>query len=380
MSTSSIGDSTETANTGGPEDTEKPFGTIDSEILRHWLADGDELAVLDIRPAEVVGYASALFAKNLPAERVADEIDRYVPRARVRTVLVDGGDGVAESVARELAAAGRTDVHVLAGGIPEWTRDGTDDLPTFDVPGQAFSLGIRDERKTPAVTAAELEALRDDGADVVVIDTRTLPEFTAGHVPGAVGVPGAELLLRFADVVPSPDTHVVVSCAGLPRAIIGAQTLIDAGVPNKVSYLHDGTKAWQQENFELETGATAVYGPADEAAREYAAQRVRVISADDEFDRITADTARVWAADPDRTTYLLDVRTPEEFAREHLPGSINAEGGQLLGVAYRTIAVRGARVVLIDDLTAARASVVAHWLQRRGFDIALLLHDFRPQA
>ncbi|MGW4365633.1 rhodanese-like domain-containing protein [Nocardia takedensis] len=354
--------------------------TVDSDTLRRWLADGDELAVLDVRPAEVVGYASPLFATNLPADRVEAEIDRFVPRKPVRTVLVDGGDGVAETLAKALAEAGRTEVHVLAGGIPEWTRDGEADLPTFDIPGQTFSLDIRDERATPSVTATELATLAQQGADVVVIDTRTVPEFTAGHVPGAVSVPGAELLLRFADVVPSADTHVVVSCAGLPRAIIGAQTLIDAGVPNKVSYLHDGTKAWQRANLDLETGATAVYGPVDEAARAAAAQRVRTISADDEFPRIDPATAHAWAADPDRTTYLLDVRTPEEFAQGHLPGTINAEGGQLLGVSYRTIAVRGARVVLVDDPTAARAAVVAHWLQRRGFEIALLLHDFEAAA
>ncbi|MFF2083673.1 rhodanese-like domain-containing protein [Nocardia sp. NPDC058176] len=371
MSTSSIEHSSAT------ESTTK---TVDSDTLRRWLADGDELAVLDIRPSEVVGYASPLFATNLPADRVEAEIDRFVPRKPVRTVLVDAGDGVAEPLANALAAAGRTEVYALTGGIPEWTRDGVEDLPTFDIPGQAFSLGIRDERATPSVTAAELKTLKDSGADVVVIDTRTVPEFTAGHVPGAVGVPGAELLLRFADVVPSPDTHIVVSCAGLPRAIIGAQTLIDAGVPNKVSYLHDGTKAWKQENLELETGATALYGPVDDAARERVTERVEAISADDQFDRVDLATAHAWAADPDRTTYLLDVRTPEEFAQEHLPGSINAEGGQLLGVSYRTIAVRGARVVLIDDRTAARASVVAHWLQRRGFDIALLLHDFASPA
>ncbi|OXR39610.1 hypothetical protein B7C42_08322 [Nocardia cerradoensis] len=51
MSTSSIGDSIETSNTGSQGDAEKLFGTIDSEVLRRWLADDDELAVLDIRPA-----------------------------------------------------------------------------------------------------------------------------------------------------------------------------------------------------------------------------------------------------------------------------------------------------------------------------------------
>jgi rhodanese-related sulfurtransferase len=75
----------------------------------------------------------------------------------------------------------------------------------------------------------------------------------------------------------------------------------------------------------------------------------------------------------------LDVRTPEEFETGHLDGTLSSEGGQLLGVAYRTIAVRGARVVLVDDLIGARARIVAHWLQRRGYEIAILLIDFASQ-
>jgi len=348
--------------------------TIDVTTLRDWLADGAELAVLDIRDPAQVGYASPLFATNLPAERVQAELARFVPRTAVRTVLADDGRGGAEELAEKLAADGWEQVVALGGGIPAWTAQG-DDLPTFDVPGKDFSLAIRDEHDTPVTTADELKELRTQGADVVVIDTRTVPEFAAGHVPGAVGVPGAELLLRFAELVPSPDTRVVVSCAGLPRAIIGAQTLIDAGVPNPVSFLRDGTKAWTESGSELETGGVEL-PPVDDRARADATARVAGIAAADHILQIDADTAAAWADDPDRTTYLLDVRTPEEYAAGHLPRSTSSEGGQLLGVAYRSIAVRGARVVLVDDLVGARAAVVAHWLQRRGFEIAIVLQDF----
>src|SRR5438105_1543893 len=86
------------------------------------LIDRLELAVLDIRPAEDVGYASPLFATNLPAERVEAELDRFVPRRVVRTVLVDGGDGAAEELTGRLAQAGWIDLHFLEGGIPSgWT-------------------------------------------------------------------------------------------------------------------------------------------------------------------------------------------------------------------------------------------------------------------
>ena len=348
---------------------------ISLDDFRKWLADGKELAVLDIREPDVVGYASPLFATNLPLGRVLNEIDRFIPRKAVRTVLVDGGDGNAEALAHRLEADGWPAVFWLDGGIPAWTASG-ENLPTFDVPGVDFSVAVKDEKGTPVVSALELKALRDAGEDVIVIDTRTVPEFTRDHVPGAVSIPGAELLLRFKDIVPSEKTKVIVSCAGLPRAILGAQTLIDAEVPNSVSYLHDGTKAWANAGLPLETGKTLTYGEASASSRDFARSHVGALSRNDRFPTLDLATARQWAADPDRTTYLLDVRTPEEFAENHLPDSLSSEGGQLLGVAYRTIAVRGARVVLIDDLLGVRARTVAHWLQRRGYEIAFHSVDF----
>jgi len=253
---------------------------ISTGTLRDWLADGKELAVIDIRDPVVVGYASPLFATNLPVERLVGEIDKFVPRAVVRTVLIDGGDGTAQRLVDQLRAGGRANVFAVEGGIPAWTKGGLEGLPTFDTPGVDFVLKVRDERGTPVISAEELKALQDKGEDVIVIDTRTVPEFTKDHVPGAISVPGAELVLRFKDVVPSEKTRVVVSCAGLPRAILGAQTLIDAGVPNSVTYLHDGTKAWANAGLTLETGKTRTYGEASEDAQKFATEHVATLLVD----------------------------------------------------------------------------------------------------
>ena len=350
--------------------------SIGKQTLIDWLGDGAELAVLDIRPTAEVGYASPLFATNLPADRLEAELDRFVPRRVVRPVLVDGGTGAAKTAVARLGASGWTNIHYLEGGITAWIEGGVDSLPTFDIPGVPFVTKVRDEKGTPVVTATELQALRDRGEDLIVLDSRTVPEYSKEHVPGAVSVPGAELVLRFKDLVPSPDTKVLVSCAGLPRAILGAQTLIDAGVPNFVAYLDDGTKGWTNAGLKLETGKTAAYGEASDEARRFAEAHIATLAKGDALRYIDRGTAESWVGDNARTTYFLDVRTPEEFAAAHLPGSISSEGGQLLGVAYRTIAVRGSRVILVDDLLGVRARTVAHWLSRRGYEIAILLHDF----
>jgi rhodanese-related sulfurtransferase len=203
----------------------------------------------------------------------------------------------------------------------------------------------------------------------VVIDTRTPKEFAESHVPGALNAPGEEILQRFLDNVPDANTFVVVLCAGLPRAIIGAQTLIGAQVPDRVALLEDGTVGWARASLELESGADPSRARASPGAAAFGAERVSELNARAEIPAVGQEKVSAWLSDSDtRTTYLLDVRSTQEFEAGHLAGSISAPGGQLLGVTHRTLATRGARVVLIDD-DGTRALTTAYWLHQRGWDV-----------
>ncbi|MDN7182864.1 rhodanese-like domain-containing protein [Caballeronia sp. SEWSISQ10-4 2] len=343
--------------------------TLQTWLTQTGLSGGQELALLDLRTETDFGNGAPLFATNLPLPRLEASVRDVVPRQSVRLVLVDGGDGTAASGAQILERLGYSNLHILAGGVAAWTVDGGFGLPTFDIPGNVFAGSIRELRATPSLDAAELQALRDEGHDVIVIDTRTPREFAESHVPGAVNVPGEEILHRFLDNVPNPDTLVVVSCAGLPRAIIGAQTLVDAQVPNGVALLEDGTVGWTRASFELESGADRSHTRASASSAAYGAERVGQLAARAGISIVERDRVDAWLAEGDsRTTYLLDVRSEQEYEAGHLAGSISAPGGQLLGVTYRTLATRGARVVLIDD-DGTRALTTAYWLQHRGWDV-----------
>ena len=57
---------------------------------------------------------------------------------------------------------------------------------------------------------------------------------------------------------------------------------------------------------------------------------------------------------PTRTTYLLDVRTPEEFAGNRAPAFAHAPGGQLVQATDHWVGTRGARIVLLDDERCGR--------------------------
>jgi rhodanese-related sulfurtransferase len=76
-------------------------------------------------------------------------------------------------------------------------------------------------------------------------------------IPGGVSTPGAELVLRARAVAPDPDTTIIVNCAGRTRSIIGAQSLINAGLPNRVYALRNGTIGWTWPNRGWRPGSAA---------------------------------------------------------------------------------------------------------------------------
>jgi rhodanese-related sulfurtransferase len=354
--------------------------SVDVATVREWLGDGGEIAFVDVREEGQHGEGHPLLAVNLPYSRLELDIGRLVPRVSCRIVLVDDGDGVAEKATRRLASLGYRDIHVLADGAPAWASAGYRLFPSSNVPSKAFAEIIEHECATPAISAEELDRLRRSGQKVTVLDSRPLDEYARFHVPGAVPCPGAELVYRFADAVRSPDTLVVVSCAGRTRGIIGAQSLINAGVPNRVTSLEGGTQGWRLAGLDLEGGLGDGLHPVSAEAAEAACRRAAEVEARFGIRRIDHAALARWGAEADRrSTYVLDVRTPEEFATGHLPGSVSAPGGQLVQAIDRWVGTRGARLVLIDD-DGTRAIMTAHWLKQLGWDVQVLDNAFNGAA
>jgi rhodanese-related sulfurtransferase len=184
-------------------------------------------------------------------------------------------------------------------------------------------------------------------------------------------VPGAELVYRFNDLVPSPETFVVVNCGGRTRSIIGAQSLIDAGVPNRVVSLKNGTMAWHLAGLQ---SRRALPRAPEVSAEGIAAARHRADAVARRYGVPVIDPAKLaqWQQEADRRTLcVMDVRDPAEYRAGHLAGSVMAPGGQLVQETDSWLGVWGARVVLVDD-TGVRARMTASWLRRMGSDAAVL--------
>ena len=253
---------------------------IDAKTLKTMITDGEELALLDVREDGQFGECHMLFAVPVPYSILEMRLGAVMRGLATRTVLVDDGDGVADKAAARMAELGFTDVSVLDGGMEAWAKAGYEIFQGVNVPSKAFGEVVEHAAHTPSISAEELQAMFDNGEDVVVVDGRTPEEYNRMNIPRGVSVPNAELVYRIHDLAPSPDTTVVVNCAGRTRSIIGAQTLINAQLPNKVVALRAGTMGWTLAGYELEHGRTDSYPETSPEAFETAKATGRCNGAD----------------------------------------------------------------------------------------------------
>jgi len=347
-------------------------GSITAAELRNRFRAGGEIAIVDAREEGSFHDRHLLMASCLPLSRLELLAPGLVPRRSAPVVVCDDGEGLAERAAARLVEGGYSDIAVLEGGVKAWEAAGFPVYSGVHVPSKAFAEVVEHEMGTPWITAEDLAERQKRGDNMVIFDSRSYEEYHSNSIPGAISVPGAELVYRFRELVPSPDTFVVVNCGGRTRSIIGAQSLIDAQVPNRVVSLKDGTMAWHLAGLGVVAGAT---GRAPEVSSEgvtAARQRADVVAR--RYGVQVIDRARLaeWQNEADRRTlYVLDVRDPAEYRAGHLRGSVMAPGGQLVQETDSWLGVWGARVVLVDD-TGVRARMTASWLRRMGWDAVVL--------
>ncbi len=340
------------------------------------LADGRELALVDVREELLFSHNHLLPARSVPLSRFELKFAALVPRCATRVVLCDDGDGdgLAGRAAAILARNGYSDVAGLDGGVAAWAAAGFELFSGVNVPSKAFGEFVAHSCGTPGIAAEELEGLLRSGTDLVVLDSRPFDEYVRVCIPTAVNVPGAELVLRAREIAPSASTTVVVNCAGRTRSIIGAQSLINAGLPNRVLALRNGTMGWSLAGFACDSGqnrrAPGVSADNLQWARQ-AAKRVAESCGVKAIDRAALERLR---AEQDRTLYLFDVRDPAEYQAGHVAGAISAPGGQLVQATDQYVGTLGARIVLVDD-AEVRASMTASWLRQMGWQDVFVLAE-----
>ena len=339
--------------------------------IRRALLVGSEIALIDVREEHEFAQGHPLFAAQIPLRRIDEEARWRIPRLDTPVVVYDNGEGLARKAAVRLEALGYTDVRELEGGLSGWHEAGYELFEDVNSYSKAFGELVEHRRHTPSLPAEEVQALIREKADIRILDARRYDEYNTMSIPTGTSVPGAELALRARTIAPDPDTTIIVNCAGRTRSIIGAQSLVNAGVPNKVYALRNGTIGWTLAGQELETGQTRAAPEVDAAAAQEARAHARDVAYRAGVKQIGWEELEALKADTARTLYLYDVRQPREYESGHLPGFRNAQGGQLVQETDHNAPVRGARIVVTDP-TGVRADMTASWLAQLGWEVYVL--------
>ncbi|CAN5186267.1 rhodanese-like domain-containing protein [soil metagenome] len=349
--------------------------TARPQDIRNALLARQEIALIDVREEDAFARGHPLFAAQIPLRRIDAEARWRIPRLDTPIVVYDDGEGLARKAVVRLLGRGFTDVRELDGGLGGWRAAGFELFEDVNSYSKAFGELVEVRRHTPSLPAEDVQALIDEKADVAILDARRFEEYATMSIPTGVSVPGAELVLRARAVAPDPDTTIIVNCAGRTRSIIGTQSLINAGLPNRIFALRNGTIGWTLAGQSLETGQQRKAPEIDVEGAEEARVKARNVAYRAGVKRLSWADLDHLKADVARTLYLYDVRLPDAYAAGHLPGFRNAQGGQLVQETDHFAPVRGARIVLADDL-GPRADMTASWLAQLGWEVFVLDADF----
>lgn len=344
---------------------------ISAVAVRGELLARREIALLDLREEALFAQGHPLFAAQLSIGRLETEVLDRIPRKDTCIVLYDDGDGLVTRGAEAFRSLGYSDVRALAGGLEGWRSEGFELFQDVNSYCKAFGELVEHHRGTPSLPAETVLGLLESGSDVIVLDARPFEEFNVMSIPTATNVPGGELVLRAQDLAPNPKTLIIVNCAGRTRSLIGAQSLINAGVLNPVAALRNGTIGWLLAGQSLEQGQTRSPAATSAADRAGAEARAREVADRAGARHVDGAALEALAADEPRTLYRFDVRPAAEYEAGHIPGFRHAPGGQLVQETDVFAPVRGARIVLYDDI-AVRADMTASWLSQMGWETCVL--------
>jgi rhodanese-related sulfurtransferase len=345
-----------------------PTPLIAPSQVRHALLLREEIALLDVRHEAAFATGHPLFAANMAADRIEFEAAIRLPRKDAPIVVYDSGEGFVAQATDRLRALGYADVRRLEGGLQGWGTAGFELFQDVNSYAKAFGELVEQRRHTPSLPADEVAALIAGKADIAILDVRRPDEYATMNIPGSVSVPGAELVLRAGRVAPDPQTTIIVNCAGRTRSIIGTQSLINAGVANKVVALRNGTIGWTLAKQQLEHGAGRRGGI---GLFEGAARNAREVAYRAGVRRLSPEDAMALQARTNRTLYRFDVRSSDDYAAGHIPGFRHYPGGQLVQEIDIAAPVRGACILLTDDM-GVRADMTASWLAQMGWETYVL--------
>ena len=338
---------------------------VSCDDLVKMIAENQLHALLDVRERGEFNDGQIPHATSLPRSQIEFRIAALVPDRTVPIVVYDEGGGRAPLAAATLRGLGYEAVSLLDRGLSAWREQGRRVVRGVNMPSKAFGEKVHDERRVADLTAEELKALQGGSRELLILDVRTAEEYARFCIPGAVNVPGGDLILWAGELKRRKDAVVVINCAGRTRSIIGAAALQRLGL-TRARALRNGTMGWVLAGLELERNPERQQPQPPPGSREEAVMLARRLAAEEAIPSTSVQELARLTEMNGGMHYLIDVRSEAEYESGHVPRSLNVPGGQAVQRADDFIAVRNAPIVFISS-KSARAVMAAYWYRQMGF-------------
>ena len=345
---------------------------ITPETVRSWISDKEEVAFIDVREIGQHTNGHPFFSISIPYSLFEFNIKILVPNKQTRVILIDNNNGISDLVYNIAHQMGYSNISIIEGGVEEWVSAGYKLFDGINVPSKSFGELIEKYFHTPSITAKELAQKQKNNENYIVIDGRPFLEYNKMSIPKSICCPNAELFYRVSSYIKDINTEIIINCAGRTRSIIGAQTLIDFGIKNKVKALENGTQGWFLSELSLEHNKNKYLEvlPNDLEIQQLQ-NKVLKLTNDLNIDLINLKKAQELIIDKKKSTFIFDVTTSKTISTK--PGTImNVPGGQLIQATDKYIGVWKATVILVDDGDLIRAGTTSFWLKKMGYEVYIL--------
>jgi len=329
------------------------------------MQSGKSYALFDVRERGEYNAQQIFTATSLPRRQIEFRLIHLVSAYHIPLVVYDDGGERASLAAATMEQMGY-EVSVLEGGLPAWSSTGYLTVSGVNVPSKVFGERVHSKTKVPEITPEKLKTLQEEKKDLTILDVRTPEEYRRFCVPGAINVPGGDLILWAEALRQKPDRTVVVNCAGRTRSIIGTASLRRLGLTN-VYALKNGTMGWILAGLKLEDHPPKETPLPTPESSERAALLAERVAAEDGIPMISVPELIDLRREAERQVlYLIDVRSEGEFTAGHIQGSMNIPGGQAVQRTDDYIAVRECQIIFISH-GQSRAVMAAHWYRQMGY-------------
>ena len=296
------------------------------EVLIATGNTGRDYLLVDARPAARYASGHIPTAISIPLPTLEKEGAKLLPPKRdILLVFYCGGVscGLSHKSAQIARSLGYRNVKVYTGGEPDWNK-----TEHYTVPMASF--------------------LKE--GNVVLVDLREPKAAASGHIPGAVNIPLAQLE-GWEKKFPSSKGAQLVFYGDKESDVASAiSTSRDWGYTN-VTGFPGGINEWKLRGFELAKGA-----PSDRIAYKKRLGSDEMGSA--EFLKGLA-----------KGTILVDVRTPEEYAKERIPNAINIPAEQM---AKRFAELPKGKQVVFYCNTGTRAEMAFDVVKGKEYSVKFL--------